>query len=909
MSQIEQILQDDARESVAPFLWVHGSTDGEARLREMVGHIQESGIDALCVEARPHDDFGGEGWWRDLGTILDECRRRGMRMWLLDDSHFPTGFANGEVQKNHPELQKKYLSLKTFDVMGPLAGGQLNLTYQIMMSDPAAQILGVWAIRREDPDEPNPAEAIDLTAGVHRRADYMTGRPMTDALGNPTKYPEPERIVVDLDLPAGPWYVCVLTVGFAGGEKETEGYLNPIDPAATQVLLDTVYQPVYDHFASDFGMTFQGFFSDEPRFGNIHGSEGSGIGRNPQMPLPWRDDLCALLAKRLKATAFAQLAGKKGALGEKDVVRWLPLLFFGGSEAAHVLRAAYMDLVSQLYSDNFDGVLAAWCHEHGVRHIGHTIEDNHAVARLGYGPGHFFRSMAHADMAGIDVVMQQLQPGYDQGFFRAFHKPGWEMGFFDHALGRLGGSLAHLDARKHGLCMAEVFGAFGWAGGNRLDKWILDYMLVRGVNRFVPHAFTAKDFPDGDCPAHFWAGGHNPQYPEFAQLMAYAQRLGTLMSGGSYEPAVAVWFPAEAEWAGECMPLEKPAAELDRAQVEFDFVPSDYLDRAQATEDGRCAVGAEVVGGVVMPWAQAVPATTLEALLRLAQADVPVWFVGGLPERSTDGSDVSDLLEALAHDPAVCEVTLDYLAESVIDAGLRELEPAPGRVPWLRTYHYLRLDEGQDVYLLVNEHPSQRVTCALTGAVEGHTYVYDPFANTLTEDPDAFALDLAPYGSRVVIVSQEPLAGAVAKPAPNPAERRLELGACTVSLASHESLCQEWSQPLELDAPAYVSGLPGQESFAGRIRYEWDVELDAACARARLELAGVREAAQVTVNGRACGTRLVPDYVFDLGDALVAGHNRIRVETNTTLARVMDDFVGQFLPLEPTGLSGATLLM
>lgn len=94
MSRIEEILTDDTRQAVAPFLWVHGSTDGEARLREMVGHIQESGIDALCVEARPHDDFNGEGWWRDLGVILDECKARGMRMWLLDDSHFPTGFAD-----------------------------------------------------------------------------------------------------------------------------------------------------------------------------------------------------------------------------------------------------------------------------------------------------------------------------------------------------------------------------------------------------------------------------------------------------------------------------------------------------------------------------------------------------------------------------------------------------------------------------------------------------------------------------------------------------------------------------------------------------------------------------------------------------------------------------------------------
>jgi hypothetical protein len=899
MSRIEEILTDDTRQAVAPFLWVHGSTDGEARLREMVGHIQESGIDALCVEARPHDDFNGEGWWRDLGVILDECKARGMRMWLLDDSHFPTGFANGEVKRSHPELCKKYLRLSTFDVMGPLEGAELNLTYQLMMTDPKAQILGVWAIRRNEPDEPDASEAIDLTAGVHRRADYMTDRPMFDAIGNPTGMNEPERAVVDVNLPAGKWYVCVLTVGFKGGEKETEGYLNPIDPAATQVLLDTVYQPVYEHFGTDFGGTFQGFFSDEPRFGNIHGSESASIGRNPQMPLPWRDDLAALLAQRLAGT---KLAG----LDEQTIMPYLPLLFFGDSEDAHVLRASYMDLVSQLYSQNFDGVIADWCHTHGVRHIGHTIEDNHAVARLGYGAGHFFRAMAHADMAGIDVVMQQLQPGYDQGLFRAFHKPGWEMEFFDHALGKLGGSLAHLDAKKNGLCMAEVFGAFGWAGGNRLDKWLVDYMLVRGVNRFVPHAFTAKDFPDSDCPAHFWAGGHNPQYPEFAQLMAYTQRIGGLLAGGEYAPAVAVWFPAEGEWSGDYMSLEVPAARLDRAQVEYDFVSSDYLDGAAVTADGRAQLGAEKVRGIVMPWVQAVPRATLEAVLRLAQGGVPVWFVDALPERTTDGLDASELLAAIAAEKNVRVVALDGLVEAVVAAGLRELAPSCEQ-PWLRTYHYLRPADGADVYLLVNEHPNKRVTCTLAGGAQGHTYTYDAFNNTLVEDPAAFDLDLAPYGSRVVVVTREAVAGALPTPAGFAVEKSLELGACKVSLASHESLCQEWSKPVALDHATYISGMPGRESFAGRIRYEWDVELDAAPARARLVLLGVREGARVTVNGVECGVKIVPDYVFDLRDCLRAGANHVMVEVNTTLSRAIDDFVGQFLPLEPTGLTGATL--
>lgn len=56
--------------------------------------------------------------------------------------------------------------------------------------------------------------------------------------------------------------------------------------------------------------------------------------------------------------------------------------------------------------------------------------------------------------------------------------------------------------------MCELFGAYGWSEGNRLCKWLADYMLVRGVNHFVPHAFDAAPFPDADCPPHFYAHGH-----------------------------------------------------------------------------------------------------------------------------------------------------------------------------------------------------------------------------------------------------------------------------------------------------------------------------------------------------------------------------------------------------------------
>ena len=94
MKSVCDVLHGQTPNALYPFLWVHG-VESEEELRREVQKIRESGIGGFCVEARPHKDFNGPGWFRDLALLLDEAKRTGMEMWILDDSHFPTGFADG----------------------------------------------------------------------------------------------------------------------------------------------------------------------------------------------------------------------------------------------------------------------------------------------------------------------------------------------------------------------------------------------------------------------------------------------------------------------------------------------------------------------------------------------------------------------------------------------------------------------------------------------------------------------------------------------------------------------------------------------------------------------------------------------------------------------------------------------
>ena len=101
----QQVLEGTYDNHVLPFLWMKG--ESHKTIAEYLEKIAGADIHEVCLESRPHPDFCGEGWWRDLRFVIDECRQLGLKLWILDDAHFPTGFANGAVKEAVPEPQDR----------------------------------------------------------------------------------------------------------------------------------------------------------------------------------------------------------------------------------------------------------------------------------------------------------------------------------------------------------------------------------------------------------------------------------------------------------------------------------------------------------------------------------------------------------------------------------------------------------------------------------------------------------------------------------------------------------------------------------------------------------------------------------------------------------------------------------
>lgn len=831
---------------IMPFFWQHGAE--ESTLREYMEKIDSCGIHAVCLEARPHPDYVGPKWWQDVDVIMDEARHRGMRVWILDDSHFPTGYANGAV-KNAPEhLKRWYLEEKALEVDGPLEGfrlaaatdlGSRRMMGRVFQRKGETLVAVILARRQEDPNG---------------RVWYDQLQDVTDRLENGW---------LKMDIPQGHWVVFTYTKLMEAVQKASD-HISFLEKESCRILLDTVYEPHWERYKEDFGKTFAGFFSDEPGFYNLGGTGFGMVKIGDQMPLPWSDQVWRLFQQRM--------GGPTAIVG----------LYNDLNGAQAKARVTYMDIITRMYEENFSRQLGDWCEEHGVEYIGHVLEDVGLHSRLGPGTGHYFRAMAGQHMGGIDVVLNQLIPDRDYG----------KNGFYHYSIQQLAASAAHQNPRMKGRAMCEIFGAFGWSEGLSMMKWMADHMLVGGINWFVPHAFTEKAFPDPDCPPHFYAHGMNPQYRYMHLVFDYMNRVCHLLNGGRAAVDNAVLFPAEGEWAGGYRDYGVIGKLCLTHQIPYELVCVDALETASVSQ-GRLQVGEASYRTLLVDHIDLLPDQALAQLERLYRQGACVRFVGHAP-KGLDGASAPSV-------PVIQDEELLPLLREGAACATREYQP------WLRCYKYLQ--EDMTVYLLVNSSMNHRLDTAIL-VEEAPAYVwYHAEDNTLeAAQPDQrgwlpLSLD---RGESVILLAgrQEALPGEGDLPfRPELSGERRELsGAWSISLADYRE--QERFQPLCVtDQLEDISSK--EPGFSGIIRYETAFEGPARM----IDLGRAFEGVEVLVNGRSAGVRVGYPYRYDVSALAGEGENQLTVLAATSLGDALGDDLSKQRPFSPEGILGPVTLL
>lgn len=869
--KINDLLKNGPNNRIFPFFWVHG--ESEEVYRDNIRAIDEANIKAFCVEARPHPEFCKEQWWQDMAVILDEAEKRGMKVWILDDKHFPTGYAAGAVENAAPELRRRSVLYREFTVNGSIT---LDLKKECIAEKTPLLQMTEYMNDNQKPENCFNDDSILLAAAVPQGIPFfgMNDRKPID-LGTHIK-----DGVLTWTPGEGMWKIVLCWV--SGNAGVHRNYINMTDENSCRILIDAVYETHYQHFGDKFGSVIAGFFSDEPELGNGGLYEMYNM-LGGQQDLPWSIPLEKALREEF---------------GE-DFSVLLPLLWNNDCDPRLTakVRYIYMDKLTRLVQKAFSEQIGDWCRAHGVEYIGHLIEDQNQHARTGSSLGHFYRGLQGQSMSGIDVIGGQVYPCGEDLKSKTLWGDLNDAEFFHYALAKLGSSLGEIVPHMQGRTMAEIFGNYGWSEGVQLESYIANHCLVRGINHFVPHSFSCKAYPDPDCPPHFYAHGHDPLYRHFGKLMQYINRVTSLLENGKTEAPVAVLYHGEAEWCGDRMLMQKPARILFDRQIDFRFIPGDIFEEPDfyKTEIGnKLKINGYEHQIFLVPYAEYLPLHVLNGFAALNEKGCPVIFINNLPEAASTGEPLPEKVRNCA------VVNLFDLADFLKGKNLQNVKilPENNRIRAL----YSR-GENESV-LLVNEGST-----IYEGTVilpwDDETFIYNAWENQAectVCDNGAVRVRIRPSDSCILVRGKT-----------ESAETPLwavQTGNTLALDTFKVSVCRSIEYP-SFEEKGEVTLPNGFDTidpdFSGFIAYETTFTLS-ACSRAVLEISNAKEALEVFVNGENAGIALLPPFAFDITKFVKPGENTLRLEVATTLERENlkspQAWTAPPAPPAPTGITG-----
>jgi hypothetical protein len=530
-----------------------------------------------------------------------------------------------------------------------------------------------------------------------------------------------------------------------------------------------------------------------------------------------------------------------------DLQPHLPLLFAPKmTEEAWRVKADYWDVWSGIFRDTFFGVQAEWCARNNVEYLVHLNHEEEGL-RLDHpedlirNEGDFFRDMRHVGVPGIDNL-NQLIPG-------AVHTPDatWNL---NNNFPKLASSAAHLFGRP------KVWTESG--GGPGIDgKYTLDYQLVRGVNAMQLRV---------------------PAGPQGAMLAWYTNRAGYLMAIGRPAAQVGLYHPASSLWMGDeeaDRSTTKLGWQLFEHQVDWDYFDEQSLASVATLENGGFKnLSGQTYRAIVVPSSTVISRIGLERLQAFVKAGGKVIFVGKTPKLVVDktflnAKDAPDLSFATLIEPSG-DVTAKVLAAL----------PKPDVAldsPWQRLTYTHRSWRDAEMYFFFNESNKEESRTA-TIAGRGQAQAWDLATGEIhaisgaaaVGDSVRFPLTLEPYEAKIIVVGPLPGGVATAEPAFGSVAPLLELaGDWTVDLSGKQMTTplKSWEE----------LGAQGPATY----RKQFTAPTAPAGKRVFLEIADVRDYAQVKLNGKELEARGWQPYRWDITSALKAGSNDLEIQVNS----------------------------
>ncbi len=625
----------------APFWSWNCKLDKEELLRQ-IDIYQEMGIGGFHIHPRTglETPYLGEEYMEMVKASVDKAKADGMKVWLYDEDRWPSGFGGGLVTEN-PEYRMQYL-LFTPRPYGTAEMLETNISCAAAGRAENGDLLARYAVTLDD----------------------------DGCLAESRRLAEDEEITP---------HTSRLTIWYAYLEKATpsawfndQTYVNTLKKEATECFLRSTHERYKEAIGSEFGKTVSGIFTDEPQFA------GKQYFSSPEADedriLPFTDELPGEFAARY---GF-------------DLLDRLPELFWElpGSEAS-VCRYRYHDLVADLFSHNYAGVLGAWCRENNLQLTGHMMSEA-SLSSQTESLGEAMRSYIHFGLPGIDILNDL--PEYTtakqaQSVARQLGAPG---------------------------IMSELYGVTNWDYDFKGHKAQGDWQAAMGVVLRVHHLtwVSMKGEAKRDYPASI--GYQSPWYQRYPLVEDHFARVNVALTTGRPLVRVGVIHPIESYWLAYGPASQTGAERSDRDRqfeeinrillfglVDYDLVSESLLPEQCDPEqiDTVLPVGEMRYEAVIVPGMRTIRGSTMERLERFVDAGGTLLFAGEVP--SLVDAEPSKRPAALAA-RAVC---IEFSAHAILQRleGVHELRALnAGGTPAEDVMHQFRQDGDERLLFICN---------------------------------------------------------------------------------------------------------------------------------------------------------------------------------------------------------------
>lgn len=306
-----------------------------------------------------------------------------------------------------------------------------------------------------------------------------------------------------------------------------------LNPEAVRCFIELVYDRFYAEFGSYFGGIIKAIFTDEP----------NPIGRCRETGI-------------IPGTSTI-LKDARHYLGY-DFTPHLPKLWFDDEPDAPHFRRAYAEVIASLMDESYYRPLSLWCKQHGIALTGHPAEPSDL--------GH----LRHFQIPGQDIVWRHIEPGRPS----ALEGP-------PSTMAKAAASTAfHLQRQRN---LNEFAGAYGHSLSFFELQWLASWLLIRGCDLLVPHAFyySVRGLRKDERPPD--VGPNSLWWPDYRSWADFTRRMCWI--NASFRPVCEVAIlgrKTELPW--------KAAKACFEHQIDFHYVGPDDL-RLSTMKDGEICVG------------------------------------------------------------------------------------------------------------------------------------------------------------------------------------------------------------------------------------------------------------------------------------------------------------------------------